>query len=689
VRAKKSYISKELVAFAYVQEEYNKTGDIINGLMPIFAPIIHNWSGKKFDSNKFAKKVQSKYDISMSPIVVKSLIPNLVQAGLLVEEEQSEFHAIYRCVPRPPINQSEETKNIKYILDDFSEYADEFLNQKGISISKSDLEDAFLQRVMDMRFLYDPAESQNSPSEKDHNEGDDCQKNLAIDILSAEYITRISDQRQDLFDLLERMLSGALIANVVLTLQQPTASTNMSELTVILDGPLIMDRLDLNTPEHTKYAEDLFELLDKAKVKLATFDHVVDEIYGSINAPLKAYLSNDEDAYGPLSVRFGEDPNYISYARAVLDGLDDFLANLGITVISAQEFQTEDYFCFCSEEIEDSIRNSIGPLHEKVVRRERDALSIATILRLRKGHCSKANVIESKFIFVTRNLSVVKRANSCLLSKHVIRSDDVAPCILDCQMAGVLWFCLGGTSKLLTREKLLSNCMEALYPRPNLLSSIRKFLNDIDPKKAQIFEALMKDKRAQRCLVHNTLGYASSVSEDNMDELLEEIKRSTAEKIEREATEREKALNEEHTRKLSALDNELSKARYDADRLQEEKANVLRKQEESEIAAIERACKLGRKAELKTKAVIILTYFGIVALGAYCSSNFKAEWWIYLLSGIIGISGFWIVPEKACKSLTEKAWRKRFSTEIQAYKIEDWKKRYNLDRHGCKVKKNG
>ena len=56
-------ISKELVAFAYVHEEYKRTGDIVAGLMPIFAPIIYEMSGQKFMANKFSKTVQSKYGI--------------------------------------------------------------------------------------------------------------------------------------------------------------------------------------------------------------------------------------------------------------------------------------------------------------------------------------------------------------------------------------------------------------------------------------------------------------------------------------------------------------------------------------------------------------------------------------------------------------------------------------------------
>jgi hypothetical protein len=89
--------SKELIAFAYVQEDYQRTGDITKGLMPLFAPIIHDQAGDIFVAAEFAKKVQEKYDIAMRPIVAESLIPKLVESGLLTKEEQSKYIAVYRC----------------------------------------------------------------------------------------------------------------------------------------------------------------------------------------------------------------------------------------------------------------------------------------------------------------------------------------------------------------------------------------------------------------------------------------------------------------------------------------------------------------------------------------------------------------------------------------------------------------
>jgi hypothetical protein len=686
-------ISKELVAFAYVQEEYKRTGDITAGLMPIFAPIIHEMSGQIFKANKFSEKVQSKYGIAMRPIIAESLIPKFVEAGFLIKDEHSPNVAVYRCASGPMIEKQKAEDHIEELLNHFSCFAAEALSRQKVTLPTTLLKEGFIQRLMEMQFIHeldaDTKSTQMSSIGKSNDviiDGVDAdQLELALDVLSAEFITTLAKEDPVRFSFLERMICGAMIADVVLTLQQPAADTNLSGLTVVLDGPLIMDRLDLNTPESAQYAQDLLDMLKSAHVKLITYKHIVKEIYGSIYAPLTSYI-NGEWAYGPLAARFQLDPTHITYARAVCDSLDDFISHLDINIVDAKQFMSEDYLSYCPVEVEDSIRNCIGPLHEQVDRRIRDASSIASVMRMRKGYRSKASITDSKYIFVTRNIQVALYANKCLFAKALIGIDDVPPCILDRQISCVLWLCLGGSTENLTRKKLLANCMDALYPSPNLISRVSKFLAKIAPSKAQIFEALMKDKRAQRCLIHKTLGYSLTVSEDNVEELLEEIKRSTAKEVEQEAQQRERAMREEHERQIAIQNEELCRVRNSADKLQEEKARLAAKQDEVVQSSLERACRSARTVERKRKALILLLYGLAVVAAAYHSNAFDRVW-TSIISAVLAIFGFWFVPEKLFKRWIDSAWQKKFNHEIKASKIEDYSSRFQIDRNKCTVQK--
>jgi general stress protein CsbA len=277
-------------------------------------------------------------------------------------------------------------------------------------------------------------------------------------------------------------------------------------------------------------------------------------------------------------------------------------------------------------------------------------------------------------------------ANNCFLSKGLINIDDVPPCILDRQVACVLWLCLGGSADNLTRKKLLANCMDALYPNPNLVSQVSNFLSKIAPAKAQIFEALMKDKRAQRCLVHKTLGYSLTVSEDNVEELLDEIRRSTAQEIEQDARRREKVLREDHERKIAAQNEELCHARENAVKLQEEKSILAAKQDEVAQSLLERACRSARNAERRRKALILVLY-GVALIAAAYYSNLFNNLWTCIISAVLALFGFWFVPEKLFKRRIDSAWQKKFNHEIKASKIEDYGDRFQIDRNKCTVQK--
>jgi hypothetical protein len=685
--------AKELIAFAYVHEDYQKTGDITKGLMPLFAPIIHKMTGSVFNATDFAKAVQSKYDIPMRPIIAESLVPSLVDSGLLIKEEKSKYVAVYRCVAGPTEQRTAKNEQLEEVLKEFCAFAEEALLKQHLTIDEETLKTCFLERLKNIDFLhmlngaaqYCQVKPNTVPNSGPQADPLSDQLSHALDILSAEYVTMLTEKDPPKFDFLVEIASGAMIADVVLTIQQPSSDTNLGSLTVALDGPLIMDMLDLNTLASKSFAEDLMELLKKANVTLITFEHVVEEMRGSIYAPLKAYIDG-QDAFGPLGMRLRQDPAHATYARAVLDGIKDFMENLGISIIDSLDFEGEAYTKHCSEEEEDSLRNCLGPLHEAVERRIRDAKSIASVMRMRQGHKSVASITESKVVFVTRNVQVAGRSTECLLSNKSIGYDDVPPCILDRQLAGVLWFCLGGSINKLTREKLIANCMDALYPRPNLLATVHGFLEKLDPEKARIFQALMRDKRAQRCLLHKTFGYTHAVTQDNVEELLEEIRRSTAQEIELEAQQKTKNLQEEHERQIGEKAAELNRVREDKEQLLKKKTELETKQDEIIIGALERACKSARKVERQRKTIVLVSYVLAVAVVTFLSGRAVGSW-VYVLCGLVAVTGFWFVPEKLFKSWIDKAWHEKLSTDIKASKIEEWDKRFHIDRGSCTAKK--
>jgi len=691
---KKKYLrtSKELVAFAYVNEEYAKTGDVAKGLMSLFAPIIHEQSGEIFDPVIFAEAVHEKYDIDMRPIIAKGLIPKLEESGLLLKEEVSAHVANYRCSQGPHIKPSNKEDKVNELLNNFCNFASDALTKKKIRIPDDELKEAFIERLKSIQFLQ-VLDDQNNFQNIPLTNGSVCaieevsleQLSIALDILIAEFITILSEREQAKFNLLIDIASGALLADVVLTLQNPTTNSNLSNLSVVIDSPILMDILDLNTPEYYKYATDLFDLLKKANVTLVTFKHIVEEVHGSIHAPL-INISRGEDAYGPLASRIRSDSKHMAYARLVLDSLHEFIEKLDIAILDDSEYNDGDSMKYCSEETEDALRNCLGPLHKSVERRIRDAASVVGVIKMRKGYRSEASLIDSRVVFVTRNVQVAKRSTDCLILRGDITEDDVPPCILDCQIAGVLWFSLGGGGQKLTRDKLIANCMDALYPRPNLLSTVRQFLENLHPDKVGIFEALMRYKRAQRCLLHKTLGYSELVTQDNVEEILEEIRRSTAEEVELEAQQKIQQIQEKSKKEIENKDKKLLTTRKEKEKLLQDKADLEARHEEIVRSAMERACKSARFVQRMRKALVIILYGLLVSLAAYFSNKIGGLI-AAILFGLIAMTGFWVVPDKLLRKWIDKAWQEKFDNELKKNNIKDYGKQFQINKKSCIAKK--
>jgi hypothetical protein len=196
----------------------------------------------------------------------------------------------------------------------------------------------------------------------------------------------------------------------------------------------------------------------------------------------------------------------------------------------------------------------------------------------------------------------------------------------------------------------------------------------------------MRDKGAQRCLLHRTFGYALAVTQDNVGELLEEIRRSTAEEVKEEVQRRERKMKEEHERQYTNQNAELHRVLGESDKLQKEKNNLLSKRDEVDQAAIERACKSARVVERQRKAIVLGGYVAVVAVVTYLASKVNGCW-VYPLCGLIALVGFWFVPEKLFRKWIDKAWHEKLLSEIKASKIENWDKRFHLDRDSCKAHK--
>lgn len=717
IEEEKRSTARELIAFAFVEEAYSKTGDLVSGLVPLFAPVLAKKPHRRFDPAEFAADVQRVYDIPMSPLVAAGLVEKLVEAKLLTQAE-GEAHT-YRIAPTPLTSTTFDEAEVDALLATFSQFANESLARFGLQQDPDSLATAFLQRLTSAQFL-----SFTDRREKNYYRGrtialkrieddpqDAFQLNQALDVLSADFALRNLEHGGAAAELLARLMSGAIIAEVVLTLQTPSSSDALARLTVVSDGPLILDYLDLSTPELRDYANDLFQLLGRAGVRKAVFKHTVEEMKGTLRGPLEA-LQRGDQPFGPLGNRIRVDTSHAAYARETLSDLEGRVEKLGFEILDADAFLTPERIRYCDDAAEEGLRNNVGPVMENLERRIRDAHSIATVLRLREEAYKAKSVADARWVLVTRNEAVAKRSHGFLLVRKLMARDQVPPAITDRQLAGYLWFAVGGSLGALSRKKLVANCSNVMSPRTDVVSKVRQYLTELDSEKASLFVALMRDQRAQRCLVHATLAFPSAVTSDNAEQLLEEVRLSVAAEVREEAARREAQLKAEHDNAVAGLAKQHREEvlRRDADLLSAQSALKQHKKESEEKlgehqreisqlkehvhalassvdadidSRVQRAADDARRQTLALKVALVVGYLIIVGVAAWFTPGDRI--YALVVTVLLALIGFWIVPQIAFEKLARPLWTKKFSARCADLGVSEHLHTYDADASTMQV----
>ena len=703
---------RELVAFAFVEEAYSKTGDLVAGLVPLFVPILAKRANRRFDPAEFSGAVEKAYDIPMSPLVAAGLAEKLAEFRLL-RVDPSEPHT-YRVEPSAHVETPLDDSGIDQLLASFSQFASEALTKIDLHVPTDYLQTAFLRRLTSVDFLsfVDRREKNYYKGKKLvlHDVVDDEQDAVhldqALEVLSAAFALQTIEQGGSGADLITRLTGGALIAEVVLTLQVPSSSAALNNLSMSFDGPLILDFLDLSTPELHDFSKDLFALIEKAGIRKFVFTHVVTEMKGTLRGPLEA-VQRGETPFGPLGNRIRGDSSHAGYARATLDNLESQLITMGFEILDADSYVTDDLTVFCDLATEEGLRNTIGPLHTNLERRIRDARSIATVLRLRGDSQHSKAIADAKWLFVTRNDVVASKSSSFVVFKNLLKKDDVPAALTDRRLAGYLWFAVGGNLGNLSRKKLIANCSYVMNPQTDLVSKVRQYLTELDPKKAEIFMALMRDQRAQRCLVQSTMAFPSVVGLDNVDELLEVVRLSTAEEVLATAEQRVAVLTRAHNEALAAATKRHADEEFERQsqileleevhanhRQAAEKAVTLRdgqigdlanRLSEIEVAAnadidsrIQKAVRSAKNATKLLKWTLFITY--LIAVGAaYWYAPTEKNPSFFVVTVLLAAIGYWMTPAYIFDRLRNPLWMWKFHGRCEELHVSQHLSKFLID----------
>jgi hypothetical protein len=552
--------SRTLIAFAYVSDQFTKTNDIAQGLIPLFGPLISARAGKPFDPSEFVKDVESTYDLEMHPYVAEELAPAMAQHGYLVEDRRpgDVAHYINReiILPEPPVREEQ----LRTLIDGFVAFANQHLSKTGISATAGELESALFDRLVRPDFLaliLRPDDQSLGPrtltlaSARGAAEAATPRDDEHFDYLVARFILHLHEDRSPQFDLLVAATSGALVAEVVLDLQHPPKpGESLAGVNIAVDSPLILDALDLGQAGATEYAKQLLLLIQKAGATPVFFDATIEEIRRVLRSTLQNY-DRKQDLYGPLGRRLRSNAALAAFVRAIIPTLSEEIERLGIRHYAFSAIDRAPRRMYFTETQENSLAQHIGDYPTEEARLH-DARLVADILRIR-GQAKASGLRNSGIVFVTRNARLARTTRRYLTEAALSARDYFPPCITDRYLAGILWISTGGGGETLSRLRLVANCSAAVTPRRDVVSRLQKFLEQLSPALVTKFEALMTNERAEHFLMDRTLADPTLITQENYEAIYRDIEEVAAERVTRRKDEEIRVLKEGHASELAKL----------------------------------------------------------------------------------------------------------------------------------------
>jgi hypothetical protein len=258
-----------------------------------------------------------------------------------------------------------------------------------------------------------------------------------------------------------------------------------------------------------------------------------------------------------------------AYLKEVAHDTEGFLRKLDITVFpKALATPPQDDRFFAEAQIA-SFANELREW-DNAVARERDVLSIALVMRRRRGHKSN-DVFETKYVFLSHNPVLVRHARQFCLEEFLIRDVHVPPAIDQRRMAVLLWLTLGSVQRLdLSRRQLIANCSNALRSRPDVIQSMRDMLGSVKPELKSQFDALLTRPRSVQVVMDLTLGVHEVVGPDQIEKVFEIVKSSAIEMERAKFDEEIKATRTKLGRTISAKDTAIASLQEASDRIKSE-----------------------------------------------------------------------------------------------------------------------
>ena len=636
---------RKLAAIAFIADDYARTNNPVSGLMPIFGSLLSQMEMKVLEPMTFAHQVRVEYGLQMNPLVVRALCPEMEKSGWLVRHGTSdETYTVQQNKVSPhKVN----VEGVEEVLEGFSKHVQ---NKYSANITQTGqaLKTTFLRNMMTESMLSnlgsmrknaswsktisapDPsAPDPSAPDTVEHN--DKMLEEHMIQFACCEYTDMLRETDPEKFMTLGKIIRGALIAEAIISIRRPASPDLLQQVTVIIDGPLLLDKLDLSSSEAKRYANDLFDLMNRSKVQKCVFQHSIEEMERTLSTTLAAV--RDCSGYGPLALKVSYDPSEMTVAQGMEGNLQSKVEKLGIKIIdSVARFNSEDPFH--AEHWGALMAHVCGSMQSPEAKDADNASAILTLRMRESNNSSSSSVVNTKWMFVTKNQKLAKYGNRYFMNHGLLNEKDTPPIFTDLKLAAFLWFCTDmshGQLEEMLNSKLIATCSAVREPEGGLIPKILHLLRK-DPDKQKLLSEIVLEKCVRYFLSSKAMREGVSITSKNVDDYYGGALQAFADNV-RAEVDSEKNIAEER------LAQESEAARILREQVESGRKELMRAKEKAQAAQQNADAKAREsdklKLEMREREARHWEKFREAAVKAFEKCHAKVAWIIGAAVGLI------------------------------------------------------
>lgn len=473
---------------------------------------------------------------------LEAFVPQLVSLGWLVEEPAPPASAVYRVPNNFPFLDQEvalEASEVKFarLFEAFQEFLETYAPLLKSNMAKSEFQWLLFRWATsldgsDKDAIKAEAERLNSGGKSSIKNAflDETQRysriNKGTSIEFAGFVKWLAKhKRSEINDIVSLTELGLAIEFIDELRRTSLAEKRINGTVFVLDAPVLLDLFGLSGEFRRDSIKRCLEVINKNGGRLATLTHCLEEV----TEILKAVLDRpDYRRFGLTGDALRANPELSLRASEVMKQPDKAAKLAGLEVLHFDRKSPLAANLF-PDELIDRFRNT-ATWHDiyKSEQRERDAHSIAYIMRRRNGK-SSSDVMENSFIFVTRN-STFTHFSEIFVKKHLsVPQYAFGPAIETKTLAALVWLRFGSIEgDDLPQTHLISACDRILATNGELLRRAEKRIKEF--KSDDAATALLSSQQAVLDLVVTVGGSPDLIDGADGEELIRALTASAEER---------------------------------------------------------------------------------------------------------------------------------------------------------------